>query len=227
MRYNNYKGGFMLNLLRALIAILFLTSVGHAKDYEAILDRMDELRRRTEMRSLESPLFSKKMRLEFTPTFGMNTSDPYMDVYLYGLSIRGHIWDSLAIEGMMLMASTSETAVTTYMNNDGFANKPVASKMESMSSISLVLTPIYAKMSVLANFILHYDMFFTGGIGQTKTNWESASTYNLGIGAKVWIYKWFSFTAELRDFIHKEQRESENISKHNVTLLFGTNIFLF
>lgn len=210
-----------------LTGVLFFVSVSvFASDYEGILDRMDELKQRSEMRAVENRIYPKQMRLGFSPTVAMVTSDPYMDVYLYGVSLGFSFWEQLGIEGTYLAASVAETNVSKSLNEQ-FPTRPVASKMKSITAVNLIFSPIYAKMSVLSNFILHYDLYFTFGAGQTATNWETAFTYIYGLGLKFFTHRSFALDLSIRDYTHKEQRQSEEINKHNVVLQLGLNAFVF
>jgi outer membrane beta-barrel protein len=92
-------------------------------------------------------------------------------------------------------------------------------------AVNFTYVPVYGKFSGLGNFIFHYDAYLVGGVGgiftrpiavidpdNRKFDYENRLAFNLGIGLRVFLNRWFSVVGELRDYIYIEQLENTEVA---------------
>lgn len=92
-------------------------------------------------------------------------------------------------------------------------------------AVNFTYVPIYGKFSGLGNFIFHYDGYLVGGVGgiftrpiavidpdNRKFDYENRLAFNLGIGVRIFLNRWFSVVGELRDYIYVEQLENTQVA---------------
>ena len=217
----------MINIIRWVICLFIISIPVLASDYTDVLERMDGLKQGSQLKVLENQLFSKSKKLEIRPKYGLNVSDPYVDVSYYGVALAFYFNEFFGFELGYASVNSEATKLNSQLMDQFPDSGDIAALTESFYNFNVLVTPIYAKASLLSNFILHYDIFLTAGVGQTKTSWESAFTYNYGLGIRMYIFKRLGLVVEARDYIHSEKRKSLVISRHDLLVSAGLSIFLF
>ena len=198
-----------------------------ASKYKKVIERMEDLRHGAKITVIESPIYKKAARLEITPYYGFSSNDPYINTTFQGGALTYHISEFIGIEAAYFSASTSVTPLADQIHEEHPDKDEISSAAQSFYNLNVSLTPIYSKLSVFSNFILHYDMSFTAGLGQTKTNWDDNFTYNFGMGVRLFSLKRLALNFAFRDYIHKEKRQSLTINKHNLYTMLGLSLFVF
>ena len=99
---------------------------------------------------------------------------------------------------------------------------------------------MYGKFAGFSDFIFHYDAYIVGGVGAISTRpiavvdpdnrafkWGDPKVdFNIGIGLRVFLNRWFAFDLEVRDYIFIDKLENTTIvlgKEADQTTWFGEN----
>lgn len=171
----------------------------------------------------------------FQAAFGLGgiVNDPWFQGLGGSLRLGYHFSESWALEGVGTFLSNSErdSAKDLLANNGVSTNSIVSTK--GYYGLDLMWSPIYGKMSLYNNKILPFDMYFTGGLGQSTVDGATANqlmTLHIGTGqvfamTKSWGFRWDiswnSFVATQKDSAGKESSSRFN----NLILTLGGSFF--
>ena len=171
------------------------------------------------IKSVQRKVFLKKDRLEIYPFFAMDINDPLYQHFVLGGSVSYHFVDSLALEarGGGVLGSVQQDIVRLIRQNNGavLENPP---QFKAHADLDLTWAPLYGKLSVLGEGILHFDTFLTGGPGIFVTDLGVAPAFNIGIGQRYFLTKWLVARVELRNYVFIEER-NERSSLQNLMLV--------
>jgi outer membrane beta-barrel protein len=171
------------------------------------------------IKSVQRKVFLKKDRLEIYPFFAMDINDPLYQHFVLGGSVSYHFVDSLALEarGGGVLGSVQQDIVRLIRQNNGavLENPP---QFKAHADLDLTWAPLYGKLSVLGEGLLHFDTFLTGGPGIFVTDLGVAPAFNIGIGQRYFLTKWLVARVELRNYVFIEER-NERSSLQNLMLV--------
>jgi outer membrane beta-barrel protein len=123
------------------------------------------------------------------------------------------------------------------------------------AALNFTYVPAYGKFAGFGDFIFHYDAYVVGGVGALSVRpipvidpdnrnfaYEPKLAFNLGIGLRIFLNRWFGVNVEVRDYAFNDKLESLDVSKtrpadkstwygktsltNNVQAQFGASIFL-
>jgi outer membrane beta-barrel protein len=215
---------------RILIILLMVASWNimpqlHAASRKSVSQRAVFLKLGEEVGVVQKRNFTKDFKVEFSPfMIGTITNDPFLNNYLYGVALTGHVNDQFGIEFQYFMAKTEENELNRVLQND-YGKEVVSGKTSNMFNVNLLWTPMYGKFSLFTKYIIFLDTYFTVGAGMTKTHLANAMTVNVGVGQRYFLNKWLAIRADLRDYIHKETRNTTVINKKNMVITLGISFF--
>lgn len=171
------------------------------------------------IKSVQRKVFLKKQRLEVFPFFGLDLNDPFYQHLLLGGSLSYHLVDSLAIEarGGFVFASIRQGSVKIVRQEIGAVLENVPA-LKGHADLDVTWAPLYGKISLLGEGILHFDTYLTGGPGIFITDIGVAPAVNIGIGQRYFITRWLDFRLELRNYLYVETR-NEHSSVNNLLVL--------
>lgn len=171
------------------------------------------------IKSVQRKVFLKKQRLEVFPFFGLDLNDPFYQHLLLGGSLSYHLVDSLAIEarGGFVFASIRQGSVKIVRQEVGAVLENVPA-LKGHVDLDVTWAPLYGKISLLGEGILHFDTYLTGGPGIFLTDIGVAPAVNIGIGQRYFITRWLDFRLELRNYLYVETR-NEHSSVNNLLVL--------
>ena len=199
-----------------------------AQTAEAAADRREAKKRRLadRIKSVQRKVFLKKKRFELYPYFGLDLNDPFYQHYVLGFSGAYHFADSFAVEARYgrVIGRTTQGAVKLVRVNAGAIceNCP---EFEQHLDVDLNWSPIYGKISLFGESIVHFDTYLTAGPGLFGTDNGFNPAVNVGIGQRYFINDWLVVRAELRNYIFVEKREE--ISDVQNLLILGLSVSAF
>lgn len=159
------------------------------------------------------------------------------DPWFYGLGgtakLGYHLNENWGIEGTYTFLSNSErdSAQDLFANNNVSTSSIVSTK--GYMGADIFWSPIYGKMSLFNKRIIPFDMYFTGGLGQSTidgSSSKSASTLHVGTGQifalnKAWGFRWdFAW-----NFFNATQVSTKGVESsaqfNNLILTLGASFF--
>jgi outer membrane beta-barrel protein len=118
-----------------------------------------------------------------------------------------------------------------YFNNDSKFNAQTRraarvavplTEYQWQAALNFTYVPMYGKFAGFSDFIFHYDAYIVGGVGAISTRpipvvdpdnrafkWGSPKVdFNIGIGLRVFLNRWFAADLEVRDYIFIDKLEN-------------------
>lgn len=184
------------------------------------------------IQSVERKVFLKRERFEVHPYFGMDLNDAFFQHFFVGAAAAYHLEDSFSLElrGGAAIAEIEKGSVQFVRVATGSLLEGAPSLL-AHADIDATWAPIYGKLSLFGESILHFDTFLTAGVGifvsqrgeraspeaalEEVTNVNPA--VNLGIGQRYYINEWLAFRVELRNYSFIETGARSDLQ--NVTVL--------
>lgn len=174
------------------------------------------------IKPVSSRMFWKDGRHEFTPTVGLSVGDAFFTKYLFGLRYAYHLSEdwSLGINGAYAL-STPSGAVTRcdssgqnceVPSRDDLARTP--GDIGMMGSVDLSWAPLYGKISLLAQKVLHFDTYGVVGAGVVESKMASPDgglevetnitpALHVGVGQRYFVSRNATLRFEIRDVIYQ------------------------
>ena len=160
------------------------------------------------IKSVQRKAFLKKKRVELFPFFAMNLNDPFYQHFVGGAALAFHLKDSFAIElkGGAVVGTVAQNAVKLVRVNEGAICEDCP-QMKYHIDANLGWSPIYGKISLLGESIIHFDTYFTAGLGAFATDLGMNPAVNFGIGQRYFFNDWLVGRIELRDYVFNDSRD--------------------
>lgn len=147
----------------------------------------------SEIAVLQKRYLPRTGRFELNPSFTTITNDPFFSSTGWGMRLGYNFTEAWGIEGSYMAISTSKRQVTKSLEERTVKTSTLVSP-ENYSGLDLKWSPSYGKMAYMNSSIVPFDLYFSMGLGTTRTNQdESASTLHLGTGQTFAITKAFAF----------------------------------
>ncbi|MEE2903416.1 MAG: outer membrane beta-barrel domain-containing protein [Myxococcota bacterium] len=160
------------------------------------------------IKSVQRKAFLKKKRVELFPFFAMNLNDPFYQHFVGGAALAFHLKDSFALElkGGAVVGTISQDAVKLVRVNEGAICEDCP-QMKYHIDANLGWAPIYGKISLLGESIIHFDTYFTAGLGAFATDSGMNPAVNFGIGQRYFLNDWLVGRVEIRDYVFNDSRD--------------------
>ncbi len=183
-------------------------------------------------------------RFEVSPELGISLRDAFFTKYLFGASFTYHFTETLGVSlrGGYTLSIISGAAqiceplgacrAPTYdelTKNGGVSQNKAYGLMTFVSSLDFQWAPIYGKISLIAEKVLHFNMYVLGGpmVLSYGPNGTITAGGNVGLGFRFVVNKWLAVRLELRDLIYFEQGfPTTNTSVRN-QLMVGLGFSMF
>ena len=205
----------------------------------------DETKRRgLKVEAVRNRLFRKAGHHELTPTIWMSTNDVFYQNYLLGISYGYHLapWVSVGLTGGYILHM--DTALTKKLKDPKGAYNvtPDVRKVTFLVGAEGRLAPVYGKLNVFSEAVVHFDLFFlaTAGILGTKgpevTNPNDSGIHFFaggGLGQRYFMpLKWLAFRWEFKILWFQEEFKKEGVdtgetrNRLDMSISLGFSFFL-
>jgi outer membrane beta-barrel protein len=161
--------------------------------------------------------FLKTSRLELIPTIGITLNDNMIRHFQFAGQLNYWLTDALAIgvEGSFFrrdLLEPYELIATQYRR------LPTLNQYNFGGAFNFHYVPIYAKFAVLNNQIIHWEAYFTAGIGYQQSEvlprdpalpgWKNSLIVpNVGFTMRVFITRFITFNIGVRDYVFNDKFE--------------------
>lgn len=168
-------------------------------------------RLRDRVKSVQRKVFIKKGRVELFPQVALSLNDAFYRNVMVGGSLAYHLADSLALEaGGGVVVARAESNVVENLRS-ATDSLPVGNpELEYRADLNLQWAPIYGKLSLFGEAILHFDTYLTLGGGVFGTNNGANPAGNVGIGQRYFVTDWLVVRLEFRNYFFAEDRLGES-----------------
>lgn len=162
--------------------------------------------------------FLKVSRLELLPMWAVTMNDNIIQHYMFGGSLNYYLTDvlSVGLEGQYFVKNLREPFDLVARQA---RRLPTVNKYNYGASLNFHYVPIYGKFAVLDDHIVHWESFFTAGIGFTQSEVIPRDpalqpfdnflvTPNVGLAMRFFLNKWLTVHAGARDYIFIDKFEA-------------------
>jgi outer membrane beta-barrel protein len=171
-------------------------------------------------------LYAKRGRLELTPTYDLSLNDAFFAKKMGGVKLGYHVFEWLSISGQYALTlgdpSPTGSAVVCPPNEgcreaDQASLYQVPGAIESIAGGEVAFTPIYGKLNLFAEQVVHVDMSILAGAdwityrrvlsaqeAESGVDPGSESTVggHLGLGMRVFFTQAFALRLEVKDYLY-------------------------
>lgn len=179
-------------------------------------------------RQIREPLFAvqqifvmRARRLELQPFWGFTLNDQFVSHNAPGIGLNYWITNVLAVgvNGSYYEPFNADSEFNFQTRRAARINVPLT-EYQWGAALNFTYAPIMGKFAGFGDFIFQYDAYVVGGVGALSTRpipvvdpdnrlfeFEPRLAFNAGLGIHIFFNRWFSVTAEIRDYIFNDQLE--------------------
>lgn len=164
--------------------------------------------------------FLKMNRVELTPSAAVTLNDNMIRHYELNGQINYWLTDVLAVgvEGQFFVKDFLETYDLVARQD---RRLPTLNKYNFGAALNFHYVPVYAKFAMFNKSIIHWEAFFTAGVGFTQSeviprdpqypSWTNfLITPNVGFTMRVFLTQWVTLNLGVRDYVFIDQFENVN-----------------
>ncbi len=161
-------------------------------------------------------------RFELNPYWSVSFNDQFVGHNGPGLAINYYIWNSFAvgINGTYFNWFNSDSRFNADVRRSVRVGVPL-NEYDWNANFNLTYVPAYGKFAGFGDFIFQYDAYIVAGGGLISTrpipvfdpdyrnfSYKTKPSGNVGIGLRIFFYRWMAAILELRDYIYQEELEN-------------------
>jgi outer membrane beta-barrel protein len=162
--------------------------------------------------------FLKQRRIQLLPTWGVTMNDNIIRHMQLAVSLNYFLTDVLAvgIEGQYYVHTLREPYDLVARQA---RRLPTVNQYNYGAALNFNYVPIYGKFAILDDAIIHWETFFTAGIGVTESEVIPRDpalqpfknfliTPNVGASMRFFVSKWMTVDFGIRDYIFVDKFEA-------------------
>ena len=169
--------------------------------------------------------FLKQRRLEILPQWGITMNDNIIRHYQFSGQLNFFLTDVLAVglEGQYYIKDLREPYDLVARQA---RRLPTVNKYNYGAALNFHYVPIYGKFAILDEHIIHWETFFTAGVGFTQSEviprdpafqpfTNFLITPNVGASMRFFVTKFITVNAGIRDYVFVDKFEAVNRTEIN------------
>jgi outer membrane beta-barrel protein len=141
---------------------------------------------------------------------------------VYGLRLGYAITEDFFVQGVYGSTKVSDDNFRQILPGGVF---PTSSEQLSYYNLSVGYNVLPGEVFVGANRALPSAMYLIAGVGSTDFAGQSRQTFNVGLGARVFLKDSFAMQVDVRDHIFSLDVLGQSESTQNLELTFGLSFF--
>jgi outer membrane beta-barrel protein len=202
-------------LLGAAAALGVLTGIAREARAQCVDEELkQELVGGRHYRGVEERLFTKAFRHEISAMGGLYAADLYSSSWVAGGAYTFHFSEDLGLEAsveatrfQIMLTANPDRAGVLYFGH-------------------LVWSFAYGKVRWMGGGIGRFDFNLAVGAGVTDDSTSRDVTGSAGLGAKLYIGKWFAVRFDARDHVLKEVLVGDEHLVNDVVITLGASVFI-
>ena len=168
--------------------------------------------------------FLKRLRVEASIWGGFFASDLLSTSYNYGGAIAFYPVEDFGVEASLLV--TPFTLAVEKPLTQFFAGQVFQRSLAFVLVGNVVWSPIHLKVRATEKAIVHGDLFFTVGAGDTFNPTVQGATFDVGLGLKLYPNHWLAVRFDLRDYLLLQEAVAVQRVTNNLVGVLGISLFL-
>lgn len=194
------------------------------------LDEGINLTLQDRIKAVSRKVFLKANRFELFPALGVTTNDPFYRTWSIDGRAAWHLNDALAVEigGGYVPPFFIEKLPTVDLLREQAQLINADAKLLGRADVGITFSPVYGKVAVLSDAIIHFDTFAIAGAGAVfDSNQEFVHpAMDIGAGLRVFLLRWLVVRADLRDYVYPQDRFGISTLQNLLTLNVGVGFYL-
>lgn len=194
------------------------------------LDEGINLTLQDRIKAVSRKVFLKANRFELFPAVGVTTNDPFYRTWSIDGRAAWHLNDALAIEvgGAFVPPFFVEKLPMVDLLREQAQLINVDAKLLGRADAGVTFSPLYGKLAILSDAIIHFDAFAIAGAGAVfDTNQDLVHpSMDVGAGLRVFLLRWLVVRADLRDYVYPQDRSGISTLQNLLTLNLGVGFYL-
>jgi len=161
-------------------------------------------------------------RFELNPYWSISLNDQFVGHNGPGLALNYYIANVLAIgvNGTYFNWFNSDSRFNADVRRAVRVGVPI-NEYDWNAALNLTYVPAYGKFAGFGDFIFQYDAYIVAGGGLISTRpipvfdpdyrnftYKPKPSGNVGVGLRIFFYRWMAAVLELRDYIYQEELEN-------------------
>ena len=170
-------------------------------------------------RGVQKKDFLKRHRFELSAHGGYYAADSLSSTYVYGGSLSFFFSEDFGVEAMVLRNPVSFRLENAFKSFDLQQHFQPGIAWNVLGA--LAWSPVHAKLRFSDRHITHADLMINVGGGQTFSDVAQGFTWQVGLGLKLYLARFFSLRIDVRDLIIPQEVLGNGRNTHNVTSMVG------
>lgn len=181
------------------------------------------------IRAVSNPVFRKQGRFELAPIGGISVSDSFFRRWTVGARASYHLVDSFSIDvGGAWNAWSEPLDAAVFIGTPRNIDVADPSPLFGYADVGLTFDPFYGKVSLMSEWIVHFDTYLTGGVGaifSETTDGFVQPALEVGVGGRLFLTPWLALRADLRDYFYPANFGDGSRLQSLVLVNIGVGIF--
>lgn len=159
------------------------------------------------IRAVSRRVFLKRQRFELEPQFGFTTNDALNRAWSFGARGSYHFNEEFAIDfggGGGFNQQLDDVRLLGASPDALDAARKGTPAQVGYGDIGVTFSPFYGKLALMAEQVIHFDGFISGGLGAVVDNSPEVvhPAVELGVGGRVFLTRWLTIRADLRNYVY-------------------------
>ena len=178
-------------------------------------------------RGVQERLFTKAFRHEISAMGGLYAADLYSSSWVAGGAYTFHFSEDLGLEASVMATRFQSAVIDAYERR--YPQIALTANPDHPGVLyfgHLVWSFAYGKVRWMGGGIGRFDFNLAIGAGVTDDSTSRDVTGSAGIGAKLYIEKWFAVRFDARDHVLKEVLVGDEHLVNDVVITLGASVFI-
>lgn len=207
-------------LVAAAIAAVLLPGAARAAKADAFAGKIQPV---------SGQLYQKRLRFEVTPTGNLSLNDAFYAKYFGGVKIGFHLSEAWSLHASYATGAASPTgSAVVCPSGEGCKDASdaqlfqVPGRITSIAGGEVAWSPVYGKLSLLAERVAHFDLSILAGAdlitheqvlgaGAAEETFaagkrpptQSTVGGHLGLGVRIFFTPWLAARLEMKDYVYR------------------------
>lgn len=199
------------------------------------LDEGIDLTLQDRIKAVHRKVFLKEGRFELMPAVAVTTNDPFFRTW--SIAGRGayHLNDAFSFEigGAYVPPFFVEKLPPLDFLREEASLINADSTVLGIADAGLTFSPVYGKIAILSDAIIHFDTFISAGGGAVfDSNFQDDDalhfvhpTMDVGVGLRVFLLRWLVVRTDLRDYVYPQDRGGISTLQNLLVFSLGVGFY--
>lgn len=173
--------------------------------------------------------FLKTGRFELEPNMMFTVNDPFIRSFAAGGRVSWHINEAFALEigGGYIPPFFAQKLEPVELLRKELALINDDNTLFALADVGVTFSPLYGKMAVFGDGIIHFDGFVSAGVGATFDSGVDLvhPAMNVGVGGRIFLTRWLVLRGDLRDYIYPQDKAGISTLQNLVFVSLGLGFY--